>query len=122
VSRARLSRGTPYILTATEVEETLKHLPPRIELAVAALMNMTVDDWRKQESKLRVKQIVDYQNAGSVAATLAASARAIGDLEAAALPAIHPVENTDTLIDQVIDGLHRRGLVVMNPVTAKKGA
>ena len=115
----RISRGTPYILTATEVTEILKHLPPRIELAVAALMNVTVDVWRAQPDKIRARQIIDYQNAGMFAATMAAAERAIGDLEVAALPTAHP---TEALVDQLIDGLHRRGLVVINPSTAQKGA
>lgn len=116
MTQARLSRGTPYILSSAQVEDILKHLPPRVELAVAATMNLTVEDWRKQAAKVRVKQIIDHQNAGILAATMAAAERAIGDLESASLPAVQP---TDTLIDTIIDGLHKRGMIVVNPKTAQ---
>ena len=117
----RISRGTPYILTSTEVAEILKNLPPRIESALAALMNMTVEDWHKQAPKVKAKQVLDYQNAGAFAATMAAAGKAIGDLEAVALPSVRPTD-PDALVESVIDGLHKRGLIVINPSTAQKGA
>lgn len=113
----RISRGTPYILTATEIEQILKHLPPRVETSLAALMNLSLDEWRAQPVKVKAKQIVDHQNAGAFAATMAASERAIGDLEAAATPTI--ATDPDALLDSLIDGLHKRGLIVINPVTVK---
>jgi hypothetical protein len=118
----RISRGTPYILTATEISETLKHLSPRIETAIATLMNLSVEQWRAQADKVKAKQLVDFQSAGALAATMAASERAIGDLEAAAYPTVTP-SNADDLVDSVIEGLHKRGLIVINPSNAqKKGA
>jgi hypothetical protein len=120
VTARRISRGTPYILTNTEVEEILKHLPARIETAVAALMNLTVDDWHKQPAKLRAKQIIDFQNAGAFAATMAAAEKAIGDLEAAAVPTIQRTDMGE-LMESLIEELHRRGLIVINPSTVKQG-
>jgi hypothetical protein len=60
----RISRGTPYILT--------------------------VDDWRDQNDRVKVKQLVDFQNSGAFAATLATAAKAISDLEEVAFPVISP--------------------------------
>lgn len=111
----RLSRGTPYILTSTEVAEILKNLPPRIEQAIAALLNMTVDDWREQPAKVRAKQIVDYQNAGAFAASMAAAGKAIGDLETVALPSVQPTDAND-----LRDRVERLELILTS--TSKKGA
>jgi hypothetical protein len=84
----RISRGTPYILTTDDIGNALASIPPRVEEAIAYLLNMTVDDWRAQTDRIKVKQLVDFQNAGAFAATLATAAKAIGDLEEVAFPVI----------------------------------
>lgn len=80
----RISRGTPYVLTTADIENVLGSLTPRIEEAVASLVDMTVDQWRKQSKAKKAKQLVDFQNRGLLSATLASAAKAQTDLEEAA--------------------------------------
>ena len=80
----RISRGTPYVLTAGEIENLLGALTPRMEEQIAAMLDMPVEEWRKQTKAKRAKHLVDYQNRGQFAAVMAASAKAHTDLEAAA--------------------------------------
>lgn len=77
----RISRGTPYVLSSTDMEHALAALSPRMEGAVAAILNMTVADWREQDDRLKVKQLIDFQNSAQLAATLATAAKAQTDLE-----------------------------------------
>ena len=80
----RISRGTPYILTQAELENMLGSITPRQEEQIAALLEMSVEDWRKQPKAKRAKQMVDFQNRGQWAASMAAAAKAQTDLEATA--------------------------------------
>lgn len=80
----RISRGTPYVLTTGDVENVLGSMTPRMEESIAALLDMPVDEWRKQTKAKRAKQLVDFQNQGAAAAAFAAAAKAHTDLEEAA--------------------------------------
>lgn len=95
----RISRGTPYVLTTSDIENVLASLTPAIEDAIAALLGLTVDEWRKQPKAKRVKQLVDFQNNGQVAATLAASAKAQTDLQEVAFAATQRVEAASVTAD-----------------------
>lgn len=86
----RISRGTPYILTTDDITNALAAIPTRVEEAIANLMNMSAEDWRAQNDRVKVRQLVDYQNTGAFAATLTASAKAISDLDEVAFPVITP--------------------------------
>lgn len=86
----RISRGTPYILTTDDITNALAAIPPRVEEAIANLMNMGVEDWRAQNDRVKVRQLLDYQNAGAFAATLSTAAKAIADLDEVAFPVITP--------------------------------
>lgn len=122
MKQPRLSVGTPYIHTEVSIEASLSALTPRVEQAIAALLNMTTDDWRAQPDRVKVKQLVDFQTAGAVAATLAAASRATAELEAAAFASgIQPTpEGEEQLVERVVDALHRRGMVVVNPQRAMR--
>ena len=88
----RISRGTPYVLTAAEIENLLGALTPRMEEQVAAMLDMSVEVWRKESKGRRAKHVVDYQNRGQFAATMAASARAHTDMESAAVAITQAIE------------------------------
>ncbi len=98
----RISRGTPYVLTAAEVENLLGALTPRMEEQIAAMLDTTVEAWRKESKGKRAKHLVDYQNRGQLAAVLAASAKAHTDLEAAAFAVTMQTE-AQSLADTVAD-------------------
>ena len=88
----RISRGTPYVMTTGDVEMALTALSPRTEEAIASLMNMTVEAWRKQSKGKRASQIVAFTNSGQLAAMLAASAKAHVDLEDSAFAVTQATE------------------------------
>lgn len=110
----RISRGTPYVLTASEIENLLGALTPRMEEQVAAMLEMPVEDWRKQAKAKRAKQLVDFQSRGQFAAAMAASAKAQTDMEAAAFAVTMQTE-AQSLADEVsalkdlVHGLATRG-------------
>lgn len=103
----RISRGTPYVMTTGDVEMALTALSPRTEEAIASLMDMTVEAWRKQTKGKRASQIVAFTNSGQLAAMLAASARAHTDLEDSAF-AVTQATEAQSMRDEVIA---LRGLV-----------
>jgi len=80
----RISRGTPYILTESDLDNLLKSLTPRMEANICALLDMTVEDWRKLTKRVQARHLIDFQNRGVGAASLAAAAKAQTDLEEAA--------------------------------------
>lgn len=96
----RISRGTPYILSATEVENVLRSLTPKMEEHIASLLDISADQWRKLEDPVKVRHIIDFQNRATLAATLAAAAKAHTDLEDASVVVTQAVE-ADTLRDEV---------------------
>ena len=111
----RISRNTPYVLTTADVENVLASVPPKVENAIAALLDMTLDEWRKMPKTKRVRHIVDYQNQAQLAASMAASAKAHTDLQAAAFAVTEQAE-AETLSERVarLESLINR--------TAAKGA
>lgn len=111
----RLSRGTPYVLSTADVENVIASLPPRVENAIASLLDMTLDQWRRLPKAKRARHIVDFQNRSQLAATLAAGAKAHTDLEAAAFAVTEKAE-ADTLAERVA----RLEQVITR--TSKKGA
>ena len=116
----RISISTPYVLTESEVETLLKSLTERVETAIAAMVNLSLDDWRAQTRRIKAKQIVDFQNAGVLAASMVGAAKAVNELDAVAFPAVSPpTEPDDALVDRVIEGMHRKGFVLVNPTIAK---
>ncbi len=72
------------MLASSDIENILGSLTPRVEESVAALVDMTPSEWRKQSREKKAKQLVDFQNRGLLAATLASAAKAQTDLEEAA--------------------------------------
>lgn len=96
----RISRGTPYVLSTADVENVIASLPPKMEASIATLMDLTVEDWRKLPKAKRVRHIIDYQSRAQLAASIAASAKAHTDLEAAASPITQQAE-AETLTDRV---------------------
>lgn len=96
----RISRGTPYVLTTGDVENVLGSMTPRMEESIAALLDMPVDEWRKQTKAKRAKQLVDFQNRGAAAAAFAAAAKAQTDLEEAAFAATQRTEAA-SIIDEL---------------------
>lgn len=113
----RISRGTPYVLTQTDIDNALAALTPRIEESIAAAMDMTPEDWRKQTKARKVKQIIDHQTRGQLAASMNAANRAQTDFEesAKAISATHEVE----VLREEIAAL--TALVQSMTGTAKKG-
>ena len=119
----RISRGTPYILTAVDIDNMLGALTPRMEEIVAAMLDMHVDEWRKQPKRKKVAQLVDHQNRGQFAAAQNASTRALTDWEEA-VTAIRPTDVTENRLDRlemlVADIAGR--LDTITGRTSKKGA
>ena len=119
----RISRGTPYILSAVDIDNMLGALTPRMEELIAAMLEMTIDEWRNQPKRKKVAQLVDHQNRGQFAAAQNASTRALTDWEEA-VTAVRPTDVTENRLDRLemlvadianrIDGLTARN--------AKKGA
>ena len=68
------------MLASSDIENILGSLTPRVEESVAALVDMTPSEWRKQSREKKAKQLVDFQNRGLLAATLASAAKAQTDL------------------------------------------
>ena len=50
----RMSRGTPYILATSEVENVLKSLTPKMGDHVASLLDMSGDQWRALPDDVKV--------------------------------------------------------------------
>jgi len=96
----RISRGTPYVLTAAEIENLLGALTPRMEEQVAAMLEMPAAEWRKQTKAKRAKQLVDFQTRGQFAAAMSAAAKAHTDMEAAAFAVTMQTE-AQSLTDEV---------------------
>lgn len=96
----RISRGTPYVLSRGDIENALASLTPRTEEAIAALFGISVDQWRRQTSEVKCKQVIDFQNSAALAATLAAGARVHTDLESAAF-AVTQATEAQTLAEEV---------------------
>jgi ubiquinone biosynthesis protein UbiJ len=80
----RLSRGTPYILTTTEIQQLIDSLTPRQEEAIAQIVGLTLSAWRKQGAAKKAHQVANYLNTAQISAAVAAAAKANADLEAAA--------------------------------------
>lgn len=78
----RLSRGTPHILTASEIEVTLATVDrdPLLEQAIASIYHYDVEDWRKLPKAQRAKHIIDTQYQGRMSAILSTSLKARRDL------------------------------------------
>ena len=113
----RISRGTPYVPTTADVENVIASLSPKVENAIASLLDLTLDEWRKLPKAKRVRHIVDYQNRAQLAASMAASAKAHTDLEAGAIADPDQAEaEAETLTDLVAR------LESMLTRTSKKGA
>jgi hypothetical protein len=83
------------VLSTTDMENALAAVSPRVEEAIAALFNLTAEEWRAQPARVQVKQLVDFQNSAQLAATLAASAKAHTDLESVAFAAVAPSATDD---------------------------
>lgn len=96
----RISRGTPYILTEADLDNLLKSLTPRMEANICALLEMTVEDWRKLGKRVQARHLVDFQNRGVGAASLAAAAKAQTDLEEAA-QAVTLASQAQSIVDDV---------------------
>lgn len=92
----RLSRGTPYVLNASDVENVLGSLTPRMANTIAGLLDLTAGQWHALDDRVKVRHIIDFQNRSILAATLAAGAKAQTDLEGAA-NAITAVAEVDFL-------------------------
>jgi hypothetical protein len=110
----RISRGTPYVLTAGEIENLLGALTPRMEEQVAAMLDMTVEAWRKESKAKRAKHIVDYQNRGQFAAVMTAAAKAQTDMEGAAFAVTMQTEaqalsETVAELTELVHGLVKAG-------------
>ena len=113
----RISMCTPYVLTTADVENVIASLTPKVENAIASLLDLTLDEWRKLPKAKRVRHIVDYQNRAQLAASMAASAKAHTDLEAAAFAVTEQAEaESDTLTQRVAR------LESMLTRTSRKGA
>lgn len=82
---ARISRPSPYVLTAQDVENTLAAITPAVAESIARLVGMTPEQWTAQDARVKARQLVDFQSVGQLAAALNASARAISDLQQVAL-------------------------------------
>lgn len=80
----RISRGTPYILSSTDMENALAALTPRMEESIAAVLDMPHGEWRAQPLAAKVRQLIDHQTRGQAAAAFATAAKAQTDLEEAA--------------------------------------
>lgn len=109
----RISRGTPYVLNQGDVENYLASVTPRTEQAIAALLGMEVQTWRDQTKAMKVKQILDFQNSGVGAATLAAAAKAQRDLEEVAFG---PTEPTPEELDEA--KMQRLAEILLEKMTA----
>lgn len=119
----RISRGTPYILTAVDIDNMLRALTPRMEEIIAAMLDMTVEDWRKQPKRKKVAQLVDHQNRGQFAAAQNASTRALTDWEEA-VTAVRPTDVTENRLDRLemlVSDIANR-LDTITGRTSKKGA
>lgn len=118
----RISRGTPYILTTSDIENVLGSLTPAIEEAVASLLDMTVDEWRKQSKQRRAKQLVDFQNRGQFAASMTASAKAQTDLQEVAFAVTQRTEAASVAEDvQALKEIVSEVVGRMDALTGKPG-
>lgn len=113
---ARLSRGTPYILSSSDIENVLKSMTPKFEANIARILDMTDEEWRTLDKKVKVRHIIDFQNRATLAATMAAGAKAHTDLEAAAT-VITDTAEAQTLRDEV-----RALTELVKDLTKKQGA
>ena len=113
----RISRGTPYVLTTADVENVIASLSPKVENAIASLLDLTLDEWRKLPKAKRVRHIVDYQNRAHRASSRPGSAKARPAPGAAASAVTEQAEaEPETLTERVAR------LESMLTRTSKKGA
>jgi hypothetical protein len=119
MTRARISRGTPYIQTTADIENTLAAATPQMEENIAAMLRMPAEEWRAQPVAVKVKQINEHQIRGQAAAALAAATKAQTDFTEAVQP-ITEASQAAMLRDEV-DALRDMVADLLKSTSTRKG-
>lgn len=122
----RLSRGTPYFMTDSEIEAILASIREDnvLEEAIAAAFDMTVTDWRKLAKGKRVAMWQQLQERGRLSAIGAQSIKARREFIEQSFMHQRGDDDPNTLADRIqrVEGQISELADYVRGTAAKRGA